>query len=241
MTTDRSVALVVGAGPGLGAALARCFAGAGMDVGVVARNAAPLADICRDVEAKGVRGLAYGCDATEEADVEALFRRVEADLGTADLVVYNAGLYSPGSILDIRASDLERSWRVCCLGGFLVGSEAARALMARQRAGGAGGTLLFTGATASLRGSAGFACLAVGKFGLRALAQSMARELGPKGIHVAHVVIDAMIAGPRSRENTVADAHADPEAIAATYLALHRQARSAWTHELDLRPWIERF
>lgn len=113
--------------------------------------------------------------------------------------------------------------------------------MARQRAGGGGGSLLFTGATASLRGSAGFACLAVAKFGLRALAQSMAREFGPKGIHVAHVVIDAMIAGPRWRETTVADAHADPEAIAATYLALHRQSRRAWTHELDLRPWVERF
>jgi NAD(P)-dependent dehydrogenase (short-subunit alcohol dehydrogenase family) len=144
-------------------------------------------------------------------------------------------------ILETPVEEFERCWRVGCLGGFLVGRAAARAMLARVEGGGPGGTLLFTGATASLRGSARFHNLAVGKFGLRALAQSMARELQPRGIHVAHVVIDGQIAGPGDNQERSLAAMLDPDAIAESYYQLHRQPRSAWTLELDLRPWVEKF
>jgi NAD(P)-dependent dehydrogenase (short-subunit alcohol dehydrogenase family) len=176
-----------------------------------------------------VRG--YACDVTREADVEAVFARSLPDLGSPRLVVYNAGVYRPGKVTEISAEDFERCWRVGCFGGFLVGRAAARAMLAQ-----AGGTIIFTGATASLRGGAGFANLAVGKFGLRAVAQSMARELGPRGIHVAHVIVDGQIGSEDG-----GDAKLEPDAIAENYLALHRQHRSAWTQELDLRPWVEKF
>jgi NAD(P)-dependent dehydrogenase (short-subunit alcohol dehydrogenase family) len=154
-------------------------------------------------------------------------------------VAFNAGTYEPGGILDITPEAFERCWRVGCLGGFLVSQAAARLMIAAGA-----GTIVFTGATASLRGSAGFANLAVPKFGLRALAQSLARELGPKGIHVAHVIIDGQIESERSRPLLSQRGPAsllDPEAIADTYYQLHRQPRDAWTQELDLRPWVEKF
>jgi len=147
-------------------------------------------------------------------------------------------------VLETQREEFERCWRVTCLGGFLVGRAAARLMLAREAGDGPRGTILFTGATASLRGGAMFHNLAVGKFGLRALAQSMARELQPKGIHVAHIVIDGQIAGERPgyrREERGADALLEPDAIAETYYQLHRQQRSAWTLELELRPWVEKF
>ena len=217
-------AVVVGVGPGLGAALARCFAGAGMDVAVAARRADAL------------KGRAYACDVTRADDVATLFKGVEADIGPPDLVVYNAGAFVPAGILEIDPADFERCWRVGCFGGFLVGQAAARSMTGRGS-----GTIVFTGATASLRGGARFANLAVGKFGLRALAQSMARELGPRGVHVAHVIIDGIIASERNGGQTETESRLDADAIAANYLMLHRQPRSAWTHELDLRPWVEKF
>ena len=234
-------ALVVGVGPGLGAALARCFAGAGIDVAVAARNSGKLGGLVGEVEAQGVKGRGFDCDVTDEQDVADLFRRVEADLGRPDLVVYNAGAFVPAGIMEIEPADFERCWRVGCFGGFLVGQAAARRMTAPTRAGVPGGTIVFTGATASLRGGARFANLAVGKFGLRALAQSMARELGPMGVHVAHVIVDGVIASERSGGQTENESRLDPNAIAANYLTLHRQPRSAWTHELDLRPWVEKF
>ena len=234
-------ALVVGVGPGLGAALARCFAGAGIDVAVAARNSGKLGGLVDEVEAQGVKGRGFDCDVTDEQDVADLFRRVEADLGRPDLVVYNAGAFVPAGIMEIEPADFERCWRVSCFGGFLVGQAAARRMTAPTRAGVPGGTIVFTGATASLRGGARFANLAVGKFGLRALAQSMARELGPMGVHVAHVIVDGVIASERSGGQTENESRLDPNAIAATTLMLHRQPRSAWTHELDLRPWVEKF
>jgi NAD(P)-dependent dehydrogenase (short-subunit alcohol dehydrogenase family) len=154
-------------------------------------------------------------------------------------VVYNAGAFQRASILEASTADFERCWRFGCLGGFLAGREAAKIMVARGS-----GTILFTGATASLRGSAQFFNLAVGKFGLRALAQSMARELGPQGVHVAHVIIDGQIASPRYADlikERGPDALLDPNAIADTYYQLHCQARSTWTQEIDLRPWVERF
>ncbi|MFQ5773376.1 MAG: SDR family NAD(P)-dependent oxidoreductase [Kiloniellaceae bacterium] len=231
---SKPVAVVVGAGPGLGAALARRFAEAGMALAVARRNADRL-----DALATEIGGKAYACDATSRTGVDALFRGVTYDLGAPALVVYNAGTFQPGGILEIDPREFERGLRISCLGGLLVGRAAARLMVPAGR-----GTIIFTGATASLRGSAGFASLAVPKFGLRALAQSMARELGPKGVHVAHVVIDGQIASDRPGyrpEERGADAVLSPAAIAEAYYQLHLQPRSAWTQELDLRPWVERF
>ncbi|MBI3144966.1 MAG: SDR family NAD(P)-dependent oxidoreductase [Pseudogulbenkiania sp.] len=235
------IAVIVGVGPGLGCALAQRFAHAEMHVALVARDVKKLEGLAADCTGVHHAGRAYACDATDEAMVEALFQNIRRDLGEPDVVVYNAGRFAPASLLDTSREEFERCWRVGCLGGFLVGRAAARGMVER---GGPGGTILFTGATASLRGSAGYHNLAVGKFGLRALAQSMARELQPKGIHVAHVVLDGHIR-PQSPGQLggapQSDDMLDPAAIAEAYYQLFRQPRSAWTHELDLRPWTEPF
>jgi len=183
-------AVIVGAGPGLGSALARRFARAGMKVALARRSAAKLAPLIREL---GGNASAYACDATDEPAVRQLFASVGTDLGTPALVVFNAGAFVRKGVLDTSVEEFERCWRVGCLGGFLVGREAAGAMLAHNAE--HRGTIIFTGATASLRGGALFQNLAVGKFGLRALAQSMARELQPRGIHVAHVVIDGQIEG----------------------------------------------
>jgi NAD(P)-dependent dehydrogenase (short-subunit alcohol dehydrogenase family) len=231
----RDVAIVVGVGPGLGAALAHRFVKEGMLVAAAARHLEQLEPIAKEIGAR-----AYGCDASEEKAVQELFAAVRHDFGEPSLAVFNAGAYLPKSVMETEAGAFERCWRIGCFGGFLVGREAARGMLPSGR-----GTILFTGATASLRGSAGFVNLAVGKFGLRALAQSMARELGPKGIHVAHVIIDGQIAAEYrpglSRKERGPDAFLEPDAIADTYWQLHRQPRNAWTLELDLRPWVEKF
>jgi NAD(P)-dependent dehydrogenase (short-subunit alcohol dehydrogenase family) len=215
-----------------------------MDVAMAARDVSRLGS--REWESSGIshQARAYACDATEERQVEELFRQVCTDLGEPDLVVYNAGAFVPRGIADTTAEEFERCWRICCFGGFLVGRAAARIMLARAGRGGHRGTIVFTGATASLRGSAGFHNLSVRKFGLRALAQSMARELQPKGIHVAHVVIDGRIRAHAADEGEMGDKEdrqIDPDAIAETYFQLHRQPRSAWTLEADLRPWAEKF
>ena len=241
---EGGIALVVGVGPGLGAALARRFAKDGMQVAAAARDAARLEPLARELGELGPGGRAYACDATDEAAVKSLFGQVKADLGEPDLVVYNAGAFVRAAVADIEIEEFERCWRALCLGGFLVGRAAARLMTARAEAGGTGGTIIFTGATASLRGGANFANLAVGKFGLRALAQSMARELGPLGVHVAHTIIDGQIESERYAElakDRPDDGLLVPDAIAESYLNLHRQHRSAWTQELDLRPWVEKF
>ena len=239
MSKDQ-VAVIVGAGPGLGYALGRRFACAEMHVALAARHAEKLDTMAFECSGILHHGRAYACDATVEADVAALFDRVVQDLGAPDLVVYNAGAFVPRSILETSTEEFQRCWQVGCLGGFLVGREAARRMLDKPSP---GGTILFTGATASLRGSAGFHNLAVGKFGLRALAQSMARELQPRGIHVAHVILDGRIRPPTGPERNAAPADAllEADAIAENYYRLHCQPRSAWTHELDLRPWVEKF
>lgn len=231
-------AVIVGVGPGLGWALVERFAAAGMQTLAAARNPDRLE---RLVAGAGHAAAIHprACDATRAGDVAALFEAAAQDFGVPAVVVYNAGAYQPGGILEITPEDFERCWRIGCYGGFLVGQAAARAMVPHGR-----GTLLFTGATASLRGSARFANLAVPKFGLRALAQSMARELAPQGVHVAHVIIDGQIEseGRRElRESRGPDSLLPPAAIAETYYQLHRQPRGAWTHELDLRPWVEKF
>ena len=228
------VAVVVGAGPGLGAALARRFADGGYRVAVARRQTDDITGLAEEIG-----GKAYACDAADHTSVTALFDGVAADLGTPTLVSYNAGAYSPGSVLEITAEEFERCWRIGCLGGFNVGQAAARGMVDAG-----GGTLLFTGATAALRGGKGFANLAVGKFGLRALAQSMARELGPQGVHVAHLIIDGQIASDRagySEAKRGEDNVLKPEAIAEAAWFLHSQQRSAWTQELDLRPYVEKW
>ncbi len=223
--SSKPVALIVGVGPGLGAALARRFASEGMALAIAARQGDRLAAL-----AKETGGRAYGCDATIETAVDDLFDAVERDLGTPQLVVFNAGGYVRKPIAELSVGDVENTWRNNCLGGFLVGRAAARVMLPAGA-----GTIIFTGATAAMRGGVNFAAFAMGKFGLRALAQSMARELGPKGIHVAHTIIDGGI-GDSADASRLA-----PKDIADAYWHLHRQAKSAWTQELDLRPWAEKF
>jgi len=238
--TPEECALVVGVGPGLGRALCAVFAEAGMRVAAAARDVGRLEG---DLEAlpEAVRGRvrAYPVDVAVRESVDALLAAVREAQGVPEVVVFNAGAFEPGGILEIDPADFERCWRVGCLGGFHVGQAAARAMVPRGA-----GTILFTGATASLRGGARFANLAVPKFGLRALAQSMARELHPQGVHVAHVVVDGQIETPKlhARQPDRDPATTlDPVAMAGTYLALHRQDPRAWTQELDLRPAPERF
>lgn len=181
----------------------------------------------------------YGCDVTDETAVETLFDQVENDLGPLKVAVFNAGAYIPAGVLETSSEDFEHAWRVGCLGAFHVGKAAVSRMIGREE-----GSVLFTGATAVLRGGAGFQNLAVGKFGLRALTQSMAREFGPKGIHVAHVIVDGFILSDRFADiaaDRPPDALLEPDQIAAEYVHLHQQHRSAWTQELDLRPWTEKF
>ena len=225
-------ALVIGTGPGLSASLARRCAAEGMRVAVAARDTAKLADVCT---ASGAR--AYRCDATARGEVEALFDSVEADLGTPHFVVYNPGARAHGPITDIDPGDVERALMVGCFGGFLVGQTAAKRLLP-----GRDGAIFFTGATASVKGYPHSAAFAMGKFGLRGLAQSMARELAPQGIHVAHFVIDGGIRSEmRGRIDAGDDAYLDPDAIADTYWNVYRQHRSSWTWEVEVRPWVETF
>ena len=232
----KEIAVIVGVGPGLGKALAAACAQDGMAVAIVARDLDRLKTLTADL---GRSVTAYEADAADSQSLKKTFRRIEADLGEPDLVVFNAGTFEPGMVLDIDPEDFERCWKIGCYGGLVTAQEAARQMMTRGK-----GTIIFTGATAALRGSKGFANLAVPKFGLRALSQCLARELGPQGIHVAHVIIDGQIESERYAhlaKDRGPDALLKPKEIAAAYLTLHRQERSAWTQELDLRPWVEKF
>lgn len=243
MTTKPNVALVAGVGEGLGGAIARRFARGGHPTVLVARNADRLARIAAGIEAAGGRGIAYVADLREESAVAKLFDDVEAEIGPIDVAVFNTGANYRASILDTPADMFEKVWRLGCYAGFLVGREAARHMVPRGQ-----GSIIFTGATASLRGAAQFAAFAAAKGGVRQVAQAMARELGPRGIHVASVIIDGMIDSPRVRERfperaaqLPPDGMLKPDDIAETYWQLHRQPRDAWTFEVDLRPWAERF
>ena len=236
-------AIVIGAGDATGGAIAAAFAHDGLVAVPVRRNAEALAPLAERIIAAGGRCVPIGTDARDEAEMIALFDRVEADIGPVEVAVFNIGANSPMSILEETERRYRKIWELCALGGFLMGREAARRMVTRGR-----GTILFTGATAAMRGGAGFAAFAGGKHALRALAQSMARELGPKGIHVGHIVIDGAIDTEfiRSRfpERYALKAEAgilDPDHLAANYVMLHHQPRDAWTHELDLRPWGEKF
>jgi NAD(P)-dependent dehydrogenase (short-subunit alcohol dehydrogenase family) len=235
--TARETAIVFGVGPGLGWALAKRFMAETMRVGAVARDAAKLNSL---IESEGCHDIRpYAADVSESEDVLRVFECVERDLGEPNLVVFNAGAFQKCNVLDIDPADFERCWRIGCLGGLLVAQAAARRMVKRGH-----GTIIFTGATAALRGGAGFANLAVPKFGLRALAQSMARELGPRGVHIGFVIIDGQIESERYRHlnrERGEDSLLAPDAIAELYLQLHRQPRSAWSQEIDVRPWSETF
>lgn len=228
-----NVILIVGAGLGLGASVGRRFAKEGFKVAVASRSQAKIDAVAAVID--GAKG--YATDATDEAAVKALFDQVTADLGAPNVVVFNASGRTRKSILDLETDEFVGAWNASCLGGFLVGREAAR----RMKPTGAG-TILFTGATASVKSYANSASFAVGKFGLRALAFSMARELGREGLHVAHVVVDGGIrAEHRAEDPAVPDKWLQPDAIADSYWHLHAQHRSSWTVEIDVRPWVENF
>jgi NAD(P)-dependent dehydrogenase (short-subunit alcohol dehydrogenase family) len=225
-------ALIVGAGRGLSASLARLFAGEGLRVALAARDAEKLAPLCAETNAK-----AFACDAVEPDQVARLFSAVEAAIGVPDVVVYNASARARGPVAELVPAEVERAIMVSAFGGFLVAREAARRMMPKGH-----GAILFTGASASVKGYPLSAPFAMGKFALRGLAQSMARELAPQGIHIAHFVIDGGIRNPgRVEPADRPDSMLDPDAIAAAYLSVLRQPRSAWTWEIELRPWVERF
>lgn len=226
------VALIVGAGAGLGAALARAFARAGLKVAIAARDTSHLDAIARTTGA-----TAFACDAARPEDVALLFKRVSDTVGEPDVVVFNAGYRARGAIAELDPAEVAKALAVGAFGGFLVAQEAARRMLVHGR-----GAIIFTGATASLKGYAGSAPFAMSKFALRGLAQSLARELAPRGIHVAHVIVDGAIRGARRTEPAdQPDSTLDPDSIAENYIYLLRQPRNAWTWEIELRPWIEKF
>jgi NAD(P)-dependent dehydrogenase (short-subunit alcohol dehydrogenase family) len=227
-----NTALIVGAGSGLSASLARALAKDGVRVALAARTTNDLDPLLRETGA-----LAFACDATKRAEVEKLFTDIEAAFGAPEIVIYNASFRSRGALVDLDPAEVERAIAVSAFGGFLVAQQAARRTLPKKH-----GVILFTGASASVKGYAQSAPFAMGKFALRGLAQSMARELAPQGIHVAHIVIDGGIKSARRGEPPDAPASLlDPDAIAATYLHVIRQPRSAWAWEIELRPWMERF
>lgn len=239
----RPSCLIVGAGDGVGSAIARAFAREGLAVCITrrARNLEPLEAVAASIRAEGGEAHAFGVDARDEAEMIALVDRIESDIGPLQVVVFNIGANVRFPVVETTAQVYSKVWEMAALAGFFTGREAARVMTPRGK-----GTILFTGATASTRGGAGFSAFAGAKAALRQLAQSLAREIGPRGIHVAHVVVDGMIDGTFARSiapdiQTLLDEDAilKPDEIARNYVWLHNQQRSAWTFELDLRPWKE--
>jgi NAD(P)-dependent dehydrogenase (short-subunit alcohol dehydrogenase family) len=236
------VALVIGAGDSTGGAVARRFAREGYIACVTRRQGDKLSPLVQRIESEGGKAHAFGSDARREDEVTTLFETIERDIGPIEVLSFNVGGNVRFPIRETTTRVYTKVWEMCALAGFFAGREAARVMVPRQR-----GTILFTGATASVRGGAGYAAFAGGKHALRALAQSMARELGPEGIHVAHIVVDGAIdtdftrqrAPDRYESKKASDAILNPDSIAENYWNLHRQPRDAWTHELDLRPWAE--
>jgi NAD(P)-dependent dehydrogenase (short-subunit alcohol dehydrogenase family) len=238
-----SVCCVIGAGDATGSAIARRFAQEGHTICVARRSEEALQPLVHQIHEQGGNAIAFGLDARREDQVVSFFNRIEAEVGPIEVVVFNVGGNVKFPILETTAQKYFKVWEMCAMAGFLVGREAAKVMLQRER-----GTILFTGATASARGGAGFSAFAGGKAALRALAQSMARELGPKGLHIAHVIIDGLIDTAFTQEQfaqRVAEVGPDgilnPDHIAEAYWYLHKQPRDAWTFELDLRPSVERW
>ena len=241
--TEKKAALVIGAGDATGGAIARRFAREGFIACVTRRNADKLQPLVQRIADDGGQAHGFGSDARDEAQMSELVARIEREIAPVEVAVFNIGANVRFTVTETTERVYRKVWEMAALAGFLMGREVAKVMLPRGR-----GTILFTGATASLRGGAGFSAFAGAKHALRALAQSMARELGPQGIHVAHVVIDGAIDTEFIRENFPEryalkdrDGILSPEAIAENYWLLHQQHRSAWTHELDLRPWMEKF
>jgi NAD(P)-dependent dehydrogenase (short-subunit alcohol dehydrogenase family) len=233
------VAAVLGVGPGLSAAVARRFVSEGFGVALMARREESVARVREEIEDGGGTALPVLADATDPGSVAAAFERVRGELGDPEVFVYNAGAFQLGGILDLSPQQFDECFRANCAGAFYAAQQVLPAMVEAGR-----GTILLTGASAALRGKANFSALAVGKFGLRALAQSMAREFGPQGIHVSHVIVDGQINTPRVREmfpDREDHTLLSPDAIAETYWLLHSQDPTAWTLELDLRPAVESF
>ncbi len=225
-------ALIVGAGNGLSASIAQLFSENGMTIGLAAQNTEKLKSLCDEIKAQ-----AFQCDASQQNEVEQLFTDFDNRLGSPDVVVYNPSYRTQGSLVDLKPADVEKTLAVTAYGGFLVGQQAVKRMLEKRH-----GAVLFTGASASVKGYALSAPFAMGKFALRGLAQSMARELAPKNIHVAHFIIDGSIASPhRQQPEDKPDSFLEPDAIAQTYLNTLMQHRSAWTWEIELRPWVEQF
>jgi NAD(P)-dependent dehydrogenase (short-subunit alcohol dehydrogenase family) len=241
--SEHGVCCVIGAGDATGSAVARRFAREGYTVCVARRTEVALKPLVDQIMAEGGRAFAFGLDARREDEVVNFFQHIEANIGPIEVLVFNVGGNVRFPILETTAQKYFKVWEMCALAGFLAGKEAARVMQPRGR-----GSILFTGATASLRGAAGFAAFAGGKAALRALAQSMAREFGPQGLHVAHVVIDGLIDTAFARANFAQrvdelgpDGILNPDHIAQAYWWLHSQPRDAWTFELDLRPSVEKW
>ena len=243
--SQQPVALIIGAGDATGGAIAKRFAREGYTACVTRRSLDKLQPLLAQIHAAGGRAHGFASDARQEDEVVALVAQIEADIGPIEVLVFNIGANVPCSILDETARKYFKIWEMACLGGFLNGREVAKRMVTRS---GRAQTIVFTGATASLRGASHFAAFAGAKHALRALAQSMARELGPRGIHVAHVVVDGAIDTAFIRDNfperyalKAQDGIVNPDHLADNYWMLHQQPRDAWTHELDLRPWMEKF
>jgi NAD(P)-dependent dehydrogenase (short-subunit alcohol dehydrogenase family) len=229
---DMKTALIVGVGPGLSASLARLFAKHGLQVAMAARNPDKLTKLAEETA-----GATFACEATESEEVAALFEVVIATQGVPDIVVYNASARARGPVEDLDPAEVAKAIAVSGYGGFLVAQQAARHMVARGS-----GSILLTGASASVKGYPNSSAFAMGKFALRGLAQSLARELSPKGVHVAHFIIDGGIrSANRPDPNSSPDSTLDPDAIAETYWQVANQPRSAWTWEVELRPWVEKF
>jgi NAD(P)-dependent dehydrogenase (short-subunit alcohol dehydrogenase family) len=229
-----SSALIVGAGAGLSASLARLLAREGLQVALAARDPKKLVELCGETGA-----VAYACDSSRRDDVEHLFAALDEDDRALDVVIYNPSYRTRGPLVDLDPDEVERTLAVTAFGAFLVAQQAARRMLVAGN-----GAILFTGASASVKGYAQSAAFAMGKFALRGLAQSLARELGPQGIHVGHVIVDGAIRPPSAEApsaGALPDTQLDPDAIAQTYLHLLAQPRSAWTWEVEVRPWVERF
>lgn len=243
MGNTKQAALIIGAGDATGGAIAKRFAKEGLIACATRRNANQLQPLIDDIRNAGGQAYGFASDARKEEEVVKLVDDIERDIAPIEVMVFNIGANVPCSILDETARKYFKIWEMACFSGFLAGREVARRMVGRER-----GTIIFTGATAGLRGSANFAAFAGAKHALRALAQSMARELGPRNIHVAHVVVDGAIDTAFIRDTfperyalKERDGILNPDHIADNYWHLHTQPRDAWTHELDLRPWIERW
>jgi NAD(P)-dependent dehydrogenase (short-subunit alcohol dehydrogenase family) len=247
MAGTRKVALLVGAGDAIGAAVARRFAKGGYTVCICRRDAAKSQGLVEELESSGLDIHAFSVDARQESEVEGLFARVEREIGPVEVCLFNAGSNVNKPLIETTEKLFFKAWELACYAGFLVGREAARVMVPRGR-----GTILFTGATASLRGGKGFAAFSSAKFGLRAVAQAMARELGPKNIHVIHLIIDAAVDSDAIRarfkaasgieaKDIAPDSLTRTDSIAEAYWFAHQQTRDGWTHELDLRPAVEKW